>query len=1260
MSDVFISYSRKDIAFARLLQESLQQSQIDTWIDWERIPVGEKWWPEICAAIENANVFMFIISNNSIDSPVCKDEINHALKNNKRIIPIIVDNLNREVIKEFAPGLPQFNWIIIEKDQLFRIEENPQVSSDKPEDNQVAEPLPAFEEALGRLGKAIHTDWEWAKYHTRLQVNALLWDGNRRNPSYLVRGKALEESEQQLLRATGKDPRPTDLQVEYVTASRKDETLHQEETLKLEQKARLRQRAVIWTVGIGLVVAIVLGGVALGQRNTAVAQGNLRATAESNAVSESHTRATAEANAIDQRDLAIARQLAAEARSLTSGHLDEALLLAIEANRRLDLSDTRSSLLYAVKAQPELMHYLPEHGWGWGSLAYSPDGKILAIGTVDHSVLLLDARSGEPVAAALTGWSTEVLSVAFSPEGHSLVAGDNAGLVLRWDIGDPTHPKRMNTYQFRINSNPMMITMAPGLSELQEGYFPPSIYLWNVPASQPVNICNCGVTSLAIAPDGQSLAAGLGTGEVSLVDLLSGQEKKNLAADRRIGSSIDSIMVLDLAFSPDGSKLVLSTASGSIRIWDLIKGDAYSVPHSNLAPALSRLALSPDGKTLAYTIDEGNGVFLMDMDSRQFHKYPLQSGVKITSLAFNPDGGSLALGLNNDTIQLWDMQSHQPIGMPLNGHRGEVMLLAFNSDGHRLASLDWEHSAIMWDLQPEDRLLTTIDNSTDYVANIALSADGRYMAAVGDVLLGTNLNILDLQTTPPVSQTLDETEMGLTPVQSDISFFPKTHILVFYGFIGDTVEPEILFWDLDRKQAVLKIPSATAPLALSPDGHWLAGVNRAGGNDKSDVALWDAQTGKMVHELDSSATGVDANIALAFSPDSNLLAIGFENGGLRLWHVEDGKPDSLVLSGHLDSVTGLVFSPDGKTLASSSRDKTIRLWNVAQPSTAPVELDGHTSWVTGVTYSPDGSTLASSSLDGTIRLWDSQSNLTIGQLTGININHLFNPVFAADGSRLFAGGSRPVDSSTDNSLDALYNSGLLLQWEIGPAGWSRTACSIAYRNFSLTEWRNYFGTEPYRKTCETLPLHPSITEKFLQSEPQNLLASGLQEALYDFDKMLPLDPALNSELEASLKTFLLEDLMRYTAQQVNTGEVDPSVTLFKGLQTLGIAEHVPAQIWNQICWYGSLWGQAQKVADICELAVSQDPFNGDIRDSRGLALALTGKTNEAIQDFQAMVDWCKQNECSGTIVTQREQWIAALKSGKNPFDDQLLKSLLNQ
>ena len=159
MSDVFISYSRRDIAFARLIREALQQSQIDTWIDWDRIPVGERWWQEITEAIEGANVFMLIISRNSLGSKVCRDEIELALANHKRIVPILVDQLTPEEIAGLAPDLPQFNWVVFERDRIFRLEVDPNATSDKPEDREIAlAKVPHFEEALRKLSIAIHTD----------------------------------------------------------------------------------------------------------------------------------------------------------------------------------------------------------------------------------------------------------------------------------------------------------------------------------------------------------------------------------------------------------------------------------------------------------------------------------------------------------------------------------------------------------------------------------------------------------------------------------------------------------------------------------------------------------------------------------------------------------------------------------------------------------------------------------------------------------------------------------------------------------------------------------------------------------------------------------------------------------------------------------------------------------------------------------------------------------------------------------------------
>src|SRR5664280_905501 len=116
-----------------------------------------------------ANVFMLIISRNSLGSKVCRDEIELALQNHKRIVPILVDQLTPEEIAGLAPDLPQFNWVVFERDHIFRLEVDPAASSEKAEDREVAlAKLPQFEEALRKLSVAIHTDWEWVTYHTCL------------------------------------------------------------------------------------------------------------------------------------------------------------------------------------------------------------------------------------------------------------------------------------------------------------------------------------------------------------------------------------------------------------------------------------------------------------------------------------------------------------------------------------------------------------------------------------------------------------------------------------------------------------------------------------------------------------------------------------------------------------------------------------------------------------------------------------------------------------------------------------------------------------------------------------------------------------------------------------------------------------------------------------------------------------------------------------------------------------------------------------
>jgi hypothetical protein len=118
MTDTFISYSRKDIAFAKIIHESLQSSQLETWIDWQDIPPSVDWFEEIKEAIEQADTFVFIISPTSVKSEICSKEIAHAELNNKRLIPI---GVVRRVYSHF--DLP---WYKSNEAELQKfIQENP-------------------------------------------------------------------------------------------------------------------------------------------------------------------------------------------------------------------------------------------------------------------------------------------------------------------------------------------------------------------------------------------------------------------------------------------------------------------------------------------------------------------------------------------------------------------------------------------------------------------------------------------------------------------------------------------------------------------------------------------------------------------------------------------------------------------------------------------------------------------------------------------------------------------------------------------------------------------------------------------------------------------------------------------------------------------------------------------------------------------------------------------------------------------------------
>jgi len=222
MANVFISYSRKDSEFAKRLTGELQKSDLDYWIDWEGIPPTVDWWKEIEKGIEEADAFVFLISPDSVNSKVCRQEIEHAVKNGKRLIPLVIRETNGD---EIPSQLNALNWI------FFREADD-------------------FDASVTKLLTSIRTDYDWVQAHRRLQVKALEWKRNHQENSFLLRGKDLGDAEFQLTTHSSKEPHPTDLLRKYVAESRKTENT--------TRRSSKRRRNIIAIVGVVLLTSIVL------------------------------------------------------------------------------------------------------------------------------------------------------------------------------------------------------------------------------------------------------------------------------------------------------------------------------------------------------------------------------------------------------------------------------------------------------------------------------------------------------------------------------------------------------------------------------------------------------------------------------------------------------------------------------------------------------------------------------------------------------------------------------------------------------------------------------------------------------------------------------------------------------------------------------------------------------------------------------------------------------------------------------------------
>jgi uncharacterized delta-60 repeat protein len=587
-----------------------------------------------------------------------------------------------------------------------------------------------------------------------------------------------------------------------------------------------------------------------------------------------------------------------------------------------------------------------QHKYAVSSVAFSPDGKTIVSGSDDGTIRLWNAQTGELMGQPLTGHDDVVRSVAFSPDGKTIASGSWDNTVRLWD------------------------------AETGE------------PIEQPLTGHEDAVWSVAFSPDGKTIASGSSDSTVRLWDAETGES---------IGQPLTGHedVVMSVAFSPDGKTIASGSSDSTVRLWDVQTGELMGQPltgHEN-ADTVRSVAFSPDGKTIVSGSDDGT-VRLWNTQTREPIGQPLTGHEDaVMSVALSLDGKTIASGSWDNTVRLWDAETGEPIGQPLTGHEDVVMSVAFSPDGKTIASSSDDGTIRLWNAQIGKPMGQPLTGHEDAVMSVAFSPNGKTIVSGSDD--GT-VRLWDVQTGEPMGQPLT----GHEDAVMSVAFSPDGKTIV-----SGSDDGTVRLWNAQARMPVGQPLTGHAgevmSVAFSPDGKTVAS-----GSSDSTVRLWDAQTRAPIGQpLTGHEDGV---MSVAFSPDGKTIVSGSSDLTMRLWNAQTRAPIGQPLTGHAGEVMSVAFSPDGKTIASGSSDRTVRLWDAQTGVLTKQTLTGHDDVVWTVAFSPDGKTIASSSSDRTVRLWNAETGAPTGQTLTGHEHAVMSVAFSPDG--------KAVSGSWDNTL----------------------------------------------------------------------------------------------------------------------------------------------------------------------------------------------------------------------------------------------------
>ena len=1213
---VFISYSRRDKEFVRKLHDGLVANGFETWVDWEGIPLGTDWWQEIVEGIQGCDNFLFVISPESVSSKVCADEIQVAIESSKRLVPVVIRE-ETGMTAQIREEVQAINFTFMRTDE-------------------------EFQKMLPDLVGTLSTDVQHLKAHTRLQNLALEWDNKKRSNSLTLRGEELENAESWLAHAGGKRPIPSELQGDFIQASRRD--------------ANRRQRLFLTGVVAALVVSLMLAVIAalsyvqavqsrqraelaqaaaltaqiVAQDNEAFAQVQ-RATAEAASTEainqqaiaqrEATAASAAEAKAVGQREeanqqrniadaqrqIADAQRLASQAEGdLSQGNLlTRSILLAIASLQKARNYQADLALRVGLDILPTLLYHA-EFKSPIVKVVYSSDAAWLAIAQQDGRIQIWDSIYGNSVAEMSHDPDTLITDMVFNPDGTLLAtAGED-------------HTARV----------------------------------WNPATGEELFVLqhDAPVRALAISPNGYWLASG-GDDQYA--------HSWNLRTGKLVATIFHTGAIADIDFSPGGSWIASVGADRAAIIWTPTTGEKISTLYHETAVDL--VVFGPEAIWMA-TASKGGTVTIWHPQTGA-RIAQLSHEQDVVAMAFSPDGRWIVTGSLDRTARVWEPLTGRAVAQLR--HDEQVLSVAFSSNGQWVATGSADHSARVWEPSTGREVARMEHNGP--VRTLAFTPNGLLLTT------GSEDQSVRVWSPEAVGQAIVSLKHPAPVI--DLDFSPDESLLATAG--GDQM---VRVWEVAAASVALTIPleSAVIDVDFSKDGNFIAT-----GSADGVARIWDAATGAEIISFTHAGEVLDVD----FSRDGLWLATGSADGTARIWLIETGA--QIHSFEHGGAVGEVSLHPDGRLLAAASLDGMARIWDL-ETETELRRLE-HPDGVTLINFISETNWLVTVSQDNAVRFWDDTTGELLrrfvvdSKIEAIEISSDGRKLAATgedniarvweivtEGAKSTSGNISLIEVSRvvhlDSINDVIYGAGgdriatasddrTVLVSLLIPAELIDKACSRVTRNLTQLEWTQFFEGEIYQLTCPNLPPDPSAIEA-LRMEVGNLGAAGDYAGAVALMRHIQiLDPSLDIDIASEIRLLTIETILATGITLAQEGAFEEAYSkylqagLFDGLEDFSKY----ADLLVELCYVGGTGTTAERALPICDAAIATDPENRLLYDARAMSRAWLADFDGAIEDLQQAIEWIELEDLSAeeqaALVEKRLDWIGVLESGINPFTE---------